>query len=110
MKSLTLIVMFLVGLVAPVAIPLPFKNKNLPSRTGQSSPQIPHRGFIKTRKITKCRANVDCSPGVCYDGICLDSDKYGFGVVIPPESDPRCRNNTDCNPGTCSQGICIAPV
>ncbi|KAK6821501.1 hypothetical protein RU639_007770 [Aspergillus parasiticus] len=110
MKSLTLIVMFLVGLVAPVAIPLPFKNKNLPSRTGQSSPQIPHRGFIKTRKITKCRANADCSPGVCYDGICLDSDQYGPGVVIPPESDPRCRNNTDCNPGTCSQGICIAPV
>ncbi|KAF7620371.1 hypothetical protein AFLA_005679 [Aspergillus flavus NRRL3357] len=62
MKFLTLIVMFLVDLVAPVAIPLPFRNKNLPSRTVQT-PKTPHRGFIKTRKITKCRANVDCSPG-----------------------------------------------
>lgn len=46
MKFLTLIVMFLVGLVAPVAIPLPFKNKNLPSRTVQSKPHFYTRQYI----------------------------------------------------------------
>ncbi|KAB8254781.1 hypothetical protein BDV32DRAFT_154900 [Aspergillus pseudonomiae] len=58
MKFITLIAMFLVGLVAPVAISLPFKNKNLPSRAGQSPPQISYR---RLESVTTASASIQPS-------------------------------------------------